>query len=734
MIKSLLESMKYQNFMVSVIKLYYDGAILEKSNTVILLEVIEFLNTHHIMHLKLLPVSRITNILSEKALKLALFMLEFLLKNKNRTEILDDKLILWLTSSQDTELSRIRGADSTLNEKVFLPFWNKLRTEIYKKLWLPLETDLVDSDLTFLNGFVAPMALKSWFSIQVKEAKNKNLLKTCLQSSMFLAAESMVEEDTGKKQMMCKKIKILRNPQNKRFDMLYHGARLIYNKTIFLINETQDLHKISEKNNNFAWLNGTMEHHRVVNDDYQGDVSEKNHNFAWLDNHIDSQVLKKPEAELSILPVRNTTESVFFNKIELRNLLVPDSSLSSDPVLINTPSVVREGAVFEAYKNFKSAKSNLKAGNIKYFNMKYKKKKDIKSWTISIRRNITVLDCKKEKIESILNKCKKYFNPDTSKDLYNVLFDACIEILDQKDTNDPFIECVSDLEKILDNSVVKNKINKIIKDIMILLSSLWSSKVQNRRKFNIFPSFTDNSEYETSEEIPEINNDSFLHYDGFDYYLLLPYSSSVLEKKEGYVLSTDPGVRVYQTVYCPDGFIIRIGDGAGYKLGRIQSLVNKMTRDIKQKKGRKKSRKKLKDKILRLRKRILHLQTELHNKTSNLLTKIGRIICLPDFGVKKMCKRGKKRKISKKVVRAMMALSHYKHKGQMKTKSVQNDCVILHTKEPYTTQQCGVCGTLNKFIGANKIYNCKSCNLKIGRDDTSSRNNLLCNIRHAICV
>ena len=81
-----------------------------------------------------------------------------------------------------------------------------------------------------------------------------------------------------------------------------------------------------------------------------------------------------------------------------------------------------------------------------------------------------------------------------------------------------------------------------------------------------------------------------------------------------------------------------------------------------------------------------------------------------------------------------MALSHYKHKGQMKTKSVQNDCVILHTKEPYTTQQCGVCGTLNKFIGANKIYNCKSCNLKIGRDDTSSRNNLLCNIRHAICV
>jgi putative transposase len=173
-----------------------------------------------------------------------------------------------------------------------------------------------------------------------------------------------------------------------------------------------------------------------------------------------------------------------------------------------------------------------------------------------------------------------------------------------------------------------------------------------------------------------------------------------------------------------------MGEGAGYKLARIGAIINKKTRELSQKKvkGRKK-KKKIKKQILRLRKRMLKLQTELHNKTSNLLTKIGRVICLPDFGVKKMVRRGSKRKISRKVVRAMMALGHYKNKEQMKTKSVQNNCKILHTKEPYTTQQCGCCGKINN-VGSNKTYECKRCNLKIARDDTSARNNLMCNIRH----
>ena len=50
-------------------------------------------------------------------------------------------------------------------------------------------------------------------------------------------------------------------------------------------------------------------------------------------------------------------------------------------------------------------------------------------------------------------------------------------------------------------------------------------------------------------------------------------------------------------------------------------------------------------------------------------------------------------------MKGMLALGHYKHKEQMKTKSVQNKCKLV-----------------------------------IGRDDTGSRNNLMCNIRHSIRV
>lgn len=505
--------------------------------------------------------------------------------------------------------------------------------------------------------------------------------------------------------MLCRKLKLLRKPQNKKFDKIYNGARYIYNKTVFLLNETQDLYKIPNKYSNYSWLDTCIPRSEI------NESQDEKNNILYP-------------------TIRNTSESVFLSKLEIRNLLVPEETLSNVSVLNETPSIVREGAVFEAIKNFKSAKTNIKKGNINHFTMSYKRKKDIKSWTISIRRSLSVIDCRKKKIEIVLKKYKKFFN---NENIYNILFNSCIEILDQKNTIDPFYRCIEDLEKILVISASKDKINDIIKSIMILLADEWTNKDKNRRKFNIFPSFTDNTVYETSEEIPEITNDSFIHYDGFDYYLLLPYEYNEVNKKGEYVIATDPGVRIYQTIYCPDGFIIRIGEGAGYKLGRIGSIVNKLSRDLYQQKGNKKSRKKIKRKITRLRKRMLCLQTELHNKTSNLLTKISKIICLPDFGVKKICKKDK-RKIGKKVVRAMLALGHYKHKEQMKTKSVQNNCIILHTKEPYTTKQCGGCGSLENFIGKNEIYKCKSCKLVIGRDDTSSRNNLMCNIRHSIRV
>ena len=72
-----------------------------------------------------------------------------------------------------------------------------------------------------------------------------------------------------------------------------------------------------------------------------------------------------------------------YNKLELRNLIVPADTCSRIPWILETPKSIRESAVFEACKNLKSGISNLKNGNIKYFNMKFKSKKLLK-WTIGI--------------------------------------------------------------------------------------------------------------------------------------------------------------------------------------------------------------------------------------------------------------------------------------------------------------------------------------------------------------
>ena len=81
--------------------------------------------------------------------------------------------------------------------------------------------------------------------------------------------------------------------------------------------------------------------------------------------------------------VKPENSTIFYSKLELRNLIVPADACSRIPWILETPKAVRESAVFEACKNLKSAISNLKNGHIKYFNLTYKSKKLLK-WSIGI--------------------------------------------------------------------------------------------------------------------------------------------------------------------------------------------------------------------------------------------------------------------------------------------------------------------------------------------------------------
>ena len=78
------------------------------------------------------------------------------------------------------------------------------------------------------------------------------------------------------------------------------------------------------------------------------------------------------------------------NKMQLRNIVVTRKNnpfFDDKEWLLETPKAVRQQAVFEACKSYKTCFSNLKAKNIKRFKMRYKSKKT-KTWTIGIERAV----------------------------------------------------------------------------------------------------------------------------------------------------------------------------------------------------------------------------------------------------------------------------------------------------------------------------------------------------------
>ena len=88
-----------------------------------------------------------------------------------------------------------------------------------------------------------------------------------------------------------------------------------------------------------------------------------------------------------------SSTSNFYSKFNLRNLIVPNEVNCRNTWLYSNSSI-KSCATFEAHKNYKTNIDLIKSGNKKFFNMKYKSKKDIK-WTIDVSKdNIKTQDYK----------------------------------------------------------------------------------------------------------------------------------------------------------------------------------------------------------------------------------------------------------------------------------------------------------------------------------------------------
>ena len=136
-----------------------------------------------------------------------------------------------------TKLSKILDQASTQKEKDLIPFWTQESKEISEKLWLPTETDCVES--TLISSKVSSKSTpkeRSWFSIKKRHLQKKNWSEIYSPSSLSFPEDSMDSEvipSKGKlksKPLKTLKMRIFPNqPAKETLRLMFDQYRWYYN-------------------------------------------------------------------------------------------------------------------------------------------------------------------------------------------------------------------------------------------------------------------------------------------------------------------------------------------------------------------------------------------------------------------------------------------------------------------------------------------------------------------------
>lgn len=218
----------------------------------------------------------------------------------------------------------------------------------------------------------------------------------------------------------------------------------------------------------------------------------------------------------------------------------------------------------------------------------------------------------------------------------------------------------------------------------------------------------------------EIEHDCRIHYDGLDYYIIIPFEHQAkpISERKG-VISLDPGVRTFLSGVSNE-FKVEMGNDSGSSMFK---MLRKLDKHISQRDKAKKKREKkiLSKKVKHMRKRIKNMQEELHKKTSTWLTQNFQHIVMPQFGSKDMIKK-QKRKLNTKTVRKMSVLGHGKFLERLKNKARERQTDLIIVDEVNTSKTCSFCGYVKAKRFTEKTFRCEECQLVIDRDTNGAIN------------
>lgn len=286
-----------------------------------------------------------------------LFILESVQKNKWMTFL--DKLSIYNQKTSNIlhiELFQILVQELISQEKACKQFWTPVYKELSEKLLLPTEIDYPDLVSNLSNVSLQKPVVKSQYSMMTNtKVQNKNLQKTYYQLSTSTVVNKWEKEVT--KQIELKSLKIKIKPtfhQKKILDEWIKTSNYVYNKGIACINNGDKINfnnlrdkcvtnKTKKTDNNYSLLTSNI---KLLN--------------VHIKNNKNEHILKLLQNALKI------------NKLKHKNIKF-EKNLFIQEWETKTPKEIRAEAIRDFCKAYKTSFENLKAGNIHYFKLGFRK-------------------------------------------------------------------------------------------------------------------------------------------------------------------------------------------------------------------------------------------------------------------------------------------------------------------------------------------------------------------------
>lgn len=214
------------------------------------------------------------------------------------------------------------------------------------------------------------------------------------------------------------------------------------------------------------------------------------------------------------------------------------------------------------------------------------------------------------------------------------------------------------------------------------------------------------------------------------YYLAIPIKFNVNNTNNKGIVSIDPGVRTFASIYDHSNKrIIEYGKGDMQRIARLSKHRDKLiSKSSEFKKSNKRRYLSYQRAYTRIQLKITNLIDDAHRLLCKYLCKNYSIILLPKFQTQQMIKipDNKKRTLSKVSIRQMISWRHYTFQQRLLSKSCEyKDCYVNICTEEYTSITCGNCGNIKHKLGGAKTYNCNKCKISIDRDTNGARNILI---------